>query len=273
MAINMHNSSFTYNDSRVLSADCLTETGLVRHGFSTRVGGTSEGTFSSLNLGLYTKDDFENVRSNFALFCNDVGVDPTRLAMVQQVHSTKIVVARASDCGVGLENPETLPMVDGLVTNEPGVCLATFCADCTPILMLDPVKKVIASVHSGWRGTLGQIVAEAVRVMVETCGSVAEHIVAVMGPSIKQCHFEVDEDVYLLFRERFGTTFEENVKQKGQKYYIDTDALNRKTLLSAGLLRHNIHTCPICTYCDERFFSHRRDGETGRMCAMIELKA
>ena len=272
MAISMHKDGFSYDGHRVISCDALSETGLVRHGFSTKQEGTSSGIFTSLNLGIHTSDAPEAVRQNFSLFCRDIGVDPCRAVFAKQVHSTVVLPVTKKDAGKGFLCPGDLPEADGFVTNDPGVCLATFCADCTPILLLDPVCRVIASVHSGWRGTLGKIVCEAVRLMQTRFGSESKDIIAAIGPSIKQCHFEVDEEVYLQFLGCFGEIAEENTVKKGQKYYIDTDSLNVHSLLGMGVLAQNIHVCKMCTYCEESlFFSYRREGMTGRMSGMIEL--
>lgn len=269
----MRNDGFTYEGGRVLQCDAFSKTGLVKHGFSTKKKGTSTGIYSSLNLGVHTKDHIENVEQNFSLFCKDLSIDSSHLVLSQQVHGTAIYGTGQKDCGKGLYRESDLHEIDGLVTNEPGVALATFYADCTPILFLDPVQKVIASVHSGWRGTVQKIAQRAVMKMVREYGCNSEHILVAMGPSIKQCHFEVDEDVYLEFMLHFHTMAERNTIQKNGKYYIDTDALNISSLLQMGILQEHIYTCNLCTYCNEElFFSHRRDGETGRMCAVIELQ-
>ena len=268
----MNKSGFSYDGLRVLTCDALTETGLIRHGFSTRKGGESKGKFSGLNLGRFTLDDRETILENYRLFCDDLGICPEHLVLPKQVHSKRVLAVTAQDAGKGLFRESDLPDVDALITNEPGVCLATFYADCTPILLLDPVKKVIASVHSGWRGTLQKITGEAVLCMQERYGSNPAHVLAAMGPSIKQCHFEVDEDVYLAFGEEFPELIDKCTLKKGQKFHIDTDALNVDTLQRAGLLTGHIFRCGDCTYCEsETYFSHRREGSTGRMCAVIEL--
>lgn len=269
----MNKGGFSYDGHRLISCDALSETGLVRHGFSTRKDGTSSGNFSSLNLGIHISDKQENVRQNFILFCRDVGVEPKQTVFARQVHSTLVLPVTKQDAGKGIVLPGNLPEADGVVTNEPGVCLTTFYADCTPILLLDPVCSVIAAVHSGWRGTIGKIICEAICLMQKQYGSESRNIIAATGPSIKQCHFEVDEDVYLQFVETFGEIAQKSTVSKGQKYYIDTDSLHAHLLLSMGVLAQNIHTCKSCTYCDDSlFFSHRREGITGRMAAMIELK-
>ncbi len=268
----MNKNGFSYDGHRVITCDVLTETGLVRHGFSTRKEGTSRGKFTSLNLGMHTIDEPEAVRRNFIRYCNDLGIDSARLVLPHQVHSTRILKVTAADAGKGFCRESDFKEADGLVTNERGVCLGTFYADCTPILLLDPTRRVIAAVHSGWRGTLGRIVTEAVRVMVEEYGSDSGDILAAMGPSIKQCHFEVGHDVYQLFLEKFGSLAKQHTLQRGQKFLVDTDALNIDSLCSVGVMPEHISVYPGCTFCEEeQFFSYRREGDTGRMSAVIEL--
>jgi len=269
----MNNTDFVYDEGRVLSCRAFSETGIVNHGFSTRIGGVSTDAFSSLNLGMHTADDKENVQHNFELFCRDVCIEPSHLVLSEQVHETVIFKASRQDCGKGLLVESDLSGVDGLITDEPGVALATFYADCTPILLLDPKRKVIASVHSGWRGTVGKIARKAAFMMQKEYGCKRTDILAAIGPSIKQCHFEVGEEVYLNFAAAFGSRAERVTQLKNGKYYIDTDTLNVQLLQESGVLSENISVCPLCSYCEEElFFSHRRSGgTTGRMCAAIEL--
>lgn len=261
------------NTFAILTCASFARTGLVRHGFSTRTGGISGRAFTSLNLGTHTADSKENIRVNYVRFCNGIGVDMDRLVLSHQVHSDNVRVVTAADAGRGLARMPELTDVDGLITAERGLPIATFYADCTPILLLDPVKRVIASVHSGWKGTLSRIGRKAVQKMELEFGCRAENILAATGPSIKQCHFEVSEDVYSLFVSEFGETATACTIEKNGKYYIDTDAINISELTAEGLLPEHISICPECTYCrNDLFFSHRADGgKTGRMCAAIEL--
>ncbi|MBE7022578.1 MAG: peptidoglycan editing factor PgeF [Ruminococcaceae bacterium] len=269
----MHKQEFSFDGGRVLSCSAFSATGVVRHGFSTRIGGVSTGAFFSLNLGMHTADDAEGVQHNFSLFCRDLAIDPAHLVLSEQVHETVLYKAGRSDCGKGLYKETDLNGVDGLITDEPGVALATFYADCTPILLLDPKRRVIASVHSGWRGTVQKFARKAAFFMQKEYGAKREDILVAIGPSIKACHFEVDEEVYLDFAAAFGTRAERVTRFKDGKYYVDTDALNLGLLQEAGIPRENISVCSLCSYCEEDlFFSHRRSGgNTGRMCAVIEL--
>ncbi|MBE7047971.1 MAG: peptidoglycan editing factor PgeF [Ruminococcaceae bacterium] len=268
----MHKDRFVDDGGRVLTCDTLSKTGLVKHGFSINRNGISGGIYTSLNLGVYTGDDEKNVRHNFTLFCQDLSIDPNDLVLAQQTHTTNVRVVTEADRGKGFYFHSDFSDVDGLITNERGVALASFCADCTPILLLDPIHHAVGSIHSGWRGTLGKIVQRAVLLMKKEYGTCAEDLLVAMGPSLKQCHFAVDTEVYLAFLEKFRTIALKNTVEKDGKYYIDTDALNRYSLLQVGVQESHISCCALCTYCEENmFYSYRRSGETGRMCAVIEL--
>lgn len=253
--------------------EILDRTGIVNHAFSTRIGGVSENAYSSLNLGVNSADIKANVLQNFRLFSAATDIETERMVLSNQVHDDKIKIVTKADCGKGVLKGSDITGIDALVTNEPGVALATFYADCTPILLLDTQKKVIASVHSGWRGTLLKIAQKTVSNMVEKFNCNPRDIICAIGPSIKQCHFEVGSEVYDQFLAVFGDAAVRNTRQKNGKYYINTDELNAGSLVSAGVLRENISVCPLCTFChNDLFYSHRGDGGlTGRMCAVIEL--
>lgn len=246
----------------------------VNHAFSTRIGGVSKNAYSSLNLGVNTDDEKCAVLNNFKLFAEAMCTDISKMVLSHQVHSANIRTVTKADCGKGILKDSDIKEVDGLVTCDMGVTLSTFYADCTPVLMLDTKNRVVASVHSGWRGTVSKIVQKAVFKMRDEFNSNPSDIICVTGPSIKQCHFEVGEEVFLEFKTVFGDIAEKSTARKNKKYYIDTDALNVNSLLEAGILKENIDICPLCTFCNnDIFFSHRGDGgKTGRMCASIELK-
>ncbi len=252
----------------------LDATNLVCHAFSTRIGGVSKNAYSFLNLGTTTDDEQKNVQKNFRLFSEATKIPVGCMVLSNQVHDDAIRIVTKEDCGKGILKKSDILRTDALITAEKNVALVTFYADCTPLLLLDTKKKVIASVHSGWRGTLLKIAQKTVLKMVNTFHSDPKDIVCAIGPSIKQCHFEVKRDVYDTFVLEFGDLAKQNTVQKGDKYYINTDALNKDMLLYSGIPQNNISVCPLCTYCNnDVFFSHRGDGGlTGRMCATIMLK-
>lgn len=269
------NNGFTRLDTKdgltLFRCDVFAATGIVRHAFSTRLGGVSAS--KQLNLGMHTTDDKTLVMENYRRFCNAAKVELSHLVLSEQVHSANLAIVGRNDCGMGLTRPTRLTETDGLITAEPGVALATFYADCTPILLLDPVKRVIASVHSGWRGTLARIGRQAAAKMCAHFGCCPTDILAAIGPSIQQCCFEVGEDVRDLFINEFGSGIEPLIVQKGEKFYIDTQSINAAQLQEEGLLPEHIDSIGMCTMCNTGlFFSHRGDSaSTGRMCAVIEL--
>ncbi len=247
--------------------------GSIRHGFSTRLGGVSQAPYASLNLGMSTQDKRENLKENYSRFCCEAGVEMDRLVLSHQVHGSEIKIITSQDVGKGLSAESDLGEFDGMITAERGIPLAVFYADCTPILLFDPKQKVIAAVHSGWKGTLARIGRKAVQMMRKNFGCDPADILASFGPSIKQCHFEVEGNVFVQFCENFGTRNLKNTVVSGDKFFVDTDDLNRQQLLEEGLKEENIAVCDACTFCQHNvFYSHRADGGiTGRMCAVIEL--
>lgn len=265
--------SYNTNGVHFYKNELLERTGFVNHAFSTRIGGVSKNAYSSLNLGINTDDDKSDVLNNFNIFAKAIGTDVSKMVLSHQVHSANIRVVGKKDLGKGILKESDIKEVDGLITSEKGVALVTFYADCTPLLILDTKNRVIASVHSGWRGTLSKIAQKAVIKMQNEFGSLPKDLICVTGPSIKKCHFEVGEEVFNEFKAEFKKSCEINTIFKNNKYYIDTDALNYESLVDVGVLKDNISICPICTYCNnDIFFSHRADGgKTGRMCAVIEL--
>ena len=165
--------------------------------------------------------------------------------------------------------------VDGLITNRPGVALVTQYADCTPLLFCDPVKRVIATSHSGWRGTVKQIGAVTVRKMIEEFGCRPENIIAGIGPCIGQCCYEVDDIVINAFREiPYIDIADIAIKKENGKYMLDLAAANRLILLHSGIAPENIDASDICTCCNStELHSHRASrGRRGNLAAIIELK-
>ena len=164
------------------------------HCFSTRYGGVSEGQFSTLNLGTSRGDKFENVVENYRILGSAVGFTPEEVVHTWQEHTDIILRVGKSDCGKGLFRNQP-DVCDGLITNEPGVALVCFAADCTPILFYDPVQRVVAAIHAGWRGTASGIVLKALVTMMSLYGAAPYTMRAAIGPAIGKCCFETDGDV------------------------------------------------------------------------------
>ncbi len=182
----------------------------------------------------------------------------------------------SKDKGKGLLKKSDIDDADGLITNETGIALTTFYADCVPVYFLDPVLKVIAMAHSGWRGTVKQISAKAVCKMKKDYGCDSKNILVGIGPSIKKCCFEVEYPVVEEFEKKlpFSKEFIFKDNEKIGKYKIDLQSIIEKTLVSAGILSYNIENADICTKCNpDLFFSHRNMGnERGSLAGIIALK-
>ncbi|MBS7299157.1 MAG: peptidoglycan editing factor PgeF [Eubacteriales bacterium] len=246
--------------------DAFENTGLVKHCFTTKHGGVSEGCYESLNLRMNCDDSEENIHENYRIICNELGIDVNSLVLSKQVHKTDIAGVTSADKGNGFVFENKFESADALVTNEKNVPLVTFFADCVPVFLLDTKKEVLALVHSGWRGTANGISALTVQHMIEHYGSTAEDIIAAIGPSIRKCHFEVGDEVAAEFDERF-------VDRAKEKPYVDLQGCIIEQLIGCGVKRENITDSGICTCCRcDEFYSHRTTGnERGTMAAIAML--
>jgi hypothetical protein len=246
----------------------------IRHCFSTRYGGVSEGVHSSMNLG-FRQDKRENVVKNYDIICSAIGVDSHNTYWTRQVHEDNILIATGEDRGKGLYRERIADGYDALITNELDIVLTGFSADCVLIYYYDRVKKVIGIAHSGWRGTVMGIGAKVVAKMQEVYLCNTEDIICGIAPSIGGCCFQVDEPVVTAFKEAYD--WADNVisedKQNSDRWYIDLHSANEEILVRAGISRENIENSRICTRCaPERFFSHRAMGnDRGSMAGLISL--
>ncbi len=250
----------------------LSAVSCVRHGISTRLGGVSGGIYESMNLSFTRGDEESAVRENFDRFCAAIGTDSHRAVVSAQEHHTVIRNVTKADEGKGIYLPRDYADVDGLVTDEVGITLFTQYADCVPLLFVDPVKRVVATSHAGWKGTVAAIGAVTVERMCTDYGCRREDIVAAIGPSIGKCCFEVDLPVYEAFSNL--TVFDSNCyRQRGEKFDIDLWEVNRRILLSAGVTDEHIAVTDLCTKCHpDVLWSHRVCGkERGSLAAAIAL--
>lgn len=238
------------------------------HGFTTRLGGVSEGSLSSLNIGIHRGDQWENVLKNYEILGEALNFDVKNLVLSHQTHTDIVLKVGKEHTGAGLFGPE-LPECDGLITNEPGVALAIFTADCTPILLHDPVTGAVGAVHAGWRGTAASIAGKAVEAMAREFGSNPAHIRAAIGPNIGVCCFETDADVPEALLEAFAEAAKPFIFPKGSKYYVNLKEINALALRRAGV--RNIDISLDCTVCQcHRFWSHRvTKGDRGSQGAII----
>lgn len=246
------------------------------HGFSTRLGGVSTGMWSSMNLSFTRGDEEENVRENFRRIADAIGFSPENIVTSDQTHTTNVRVIKEEDRGSGITKPRSYSDVDGMITNVPGLVLATFYADCVPLYFVDPVKHAIGLSHSGWRGTVGKIGAVTVRRMREEFGSDPADIYGAIGPSICQDCYEVSEDVIKEFSQSFEQKHWDQLfyKKENGKYQLNLWEANRIVLLESGIQQKNISMPGICTCCNPRFlFSHRASkGRRGNLAAFLGLR-
>lgn len=261
------------NGVTFLAADSFLAAGGVAHGFSTRIGGVSEGIYTSLNLGSTRGDKPDCVKENYRRFCTAIGADVHRVVMTNQIHSTIIRTATSSDVKNDLYDPEGYDC-DGLITNEPGLALTIFSADCIPVLLYDSSKKVIAAVHAGWRGTAGDIAGKAARLMQEDYGSDPEDILAAIGPGISQCCFETHADVPDAMIEILGDLAKPYIAcLENGKFKIDLKGINAALLIRAGVSPEHIEVSSDCTAClPDKYWSHRAtQGHRGSQAAILQL--
>ena len=260
-------------DVPFLSFPLLEETGIVRHGFSTRMGGVSEGIYASMNLGYRRGDEPENVAENFRRITAAMGMDADRMVFSAQTHTTNLL--RVTSADVGLPAWEVRHDIDGLLTDEEGLVLVTFYADCIPLYFVDPVHRAIALSHSGWRGTRSRMGEATVRRMAEEFGSRPEDILAAVGPGICQDCYEVGEEVAAEFREAFSWGHDVTAPGKAPgKYQLDLWEANRRILTEAGIAPEHLAVSNLCTCCNaDKLFSHRASkGKRGSLAAFLSLK-
>ena len=246
------------------------------HGFSTRLGGVSRGIYSSMNLSFTRGDEEEAVKENYRRIAQAIGFRTDDIVTSDQTHTANVRKVTEADRGKGITVPRDYQDVDGMVTNVPGLILATFYADCVPLYFADPVKRVIGLSHSGWRGTVAKIGKVTVEKMKEEYGCHPEDILAAIGPSICQDCYEVSEDVIEEFKTAFAEEYQERLyyEKKNGKYQLNLWEANRLIFLEAGIPEANISMPGICTCCNPEFlFSHRAShGKRGNLAAFLGLK-
>ena len=256
-----------------LTFPSFTKTGIVSHLFTTRMGGVSKGIFSSLNLSFTRGDEEEAVRENYRRVAAVLGCEVENFVCSDQTHTVNIRKVTRTDCGKGVVYPKDYQDIDGLVTNEPGIVLSTFYADCVPLYFVDTKKKVIGLAHSGWRGTVGRIGSKMLQLMQEEYGCKLPDILAAIGPSICRDCYEVSQDVADIFIKEFGEAVLTKGKAPG-KYQLDLWRANALVLQQAGLSGEQITVTDICTCCNPTLlFSHRASaGKRGNLGAFLMIR-
>ena len=247
----------------------------VRHGFSTRAGGVSAAPFDSLHLGSSSTATPNDVRENRCRFSAAFGFAPEALALGEQRHGSAVAVAATGKSGVDLPaGGRGYPGVDALITNTPGTLLTVLSADCVPILLALDDGSAIAAVHAGWRGTVAEVAPIAVAALCRRYGAEPQRLVAVLGPAIGGCCYEVDGPVIEAFGGADHPSMRPSRPGRPGHVMLDLRAANAVQLREAGLASERIEVLgDYCTSCrGDLFYSHRRDGEpTGRFAGGIAL--
>ncbi len=232
------------------------------HAVLTRLGGVSLPPFASLTRSQVVGDDAAAVATNYERVCGALGIRRSQMAICYQVHSADVFVVAASDGG------QVVGRGDAMVTDQPGVYLSMRFADCTPLLLHDPVRRAVGIAHAGWRGTLKNVAGAVVRAMVERLGCRSGDITAVVGPAIGPCCYQVGSEVIRAAEAARGDAAD-LLHHRGERAYFDLWETNRRQFVEAGV--GHVAVAGLCTACrTDRFFSHRAEqGRSGRFAALI----
>ena len=266
------------NESRgveYLTFPSLEKTGIVSHLFSTRIGGASDGIYASMNLSYARGDRKEAVDENFRRIAEIMGRGIQDFVLSDQTHTTNVRKATEEDRGKGIVYQKDYCGVDGLITNEKHIVLATFYADCVPLFLVDKKHRAIGLSHSGWKGTAGRMGEHTLLAMREAYGTNPEDVEIGIGPSICKDCYEVGEDV----AEAFAAGFPDKVRKEilfakgGGKYHLDLWKANEYIFRMAGVPTEQISVTDICTCCNPNYlFSHRASqGKRGNLGAFLCL--
>lgn len=273
MDIKSKNMMLNNSDSvPYLTYNSLSEIKFINHAFTTRLGGVSKGEFTSMNMAFNRGDSDESVTENYKRFCKSAGFEYESLVASAQDHNTFVRAVTSADKGVGIYRPKDIQSVDALITNEKGVTLVTYYADCTPLFFVDTNNKAIGLAHAGWRGTVGRIGERVVKKMGEMYETDPADIVAAIGPAISVCCYEVDKPCAENFLALDDLDTDKFVFPKSSgKFMIDLFETNRQILVKSGVKPENITVSDLCTNCNsELLWSHRATkGHRGTMSAFM----
>ncbi|MDR1627313.1 MAG: peptidoglycan editing factor PgeF [Oscillospiraceae bacterium] len=252
----------------------LEEYKFIRHAFSTRLGGISKNEYKSMNLRMKCNDQYENIIENYKLFCKATNIDFNSLTFTSQTHSNNVRLITLKDVGVGIHKPQDMDNVDALITNEKGITLVTFHADCIPIFVVDPVNRAIGLAHSGWRGTSSKITENLLKIMKIKYSSLPENLICCIGPGIGKSCFETDLQVIEELKKSNISYQNKYIQEKpNNRFLVDLPGLNKQILLDSGVNGSNISVSDLCTKCsNDLLFSYRQTGDKrGTMAAMLRL--
>lgn len=264
------------NNVAYLTYKSLDEMDWLMNAFSTRVGGVSEGIYSDMNLSFTVGDEPKTVLENFKIFGKAINVDVNDMVYSHQTHTANVMRVGFEHRGMGILKSRDFQDIDGIMTNERGICLVTSYADCVPLYFVDPVNKAIALSHSGWRGTVANICKNTVEKMGEEFGSKPSDIIACIGPSICVDCYEVSRDVADQFALNYDAFQIKDIvyPKANDKFQLDLHMANYYNMINCGIRRENISMPDICTSCNATWMhSHRKSGgKRGGLCAFLMIK-
>ncbi|MGL4589013.1 MAG: peptidoglycan editing factor PgeF [Mycoplasmatales bacterium] len=239
--------------------------------FTTRKGGVSTAEFASNNLAFQVGDKYEDVLANREAIAKTIGTPLENFVFAKQNHTSNIVKITSKEKGLGTTSFESgIVNCDAMYTFEPNIVLAAFYADCTPVYVYCPNTKLIGVIHAGWQGTVSAITYKFIEKICSENGVIASDLKLIIGPAISKECFEVEQEVIDSVKNlkmiNSATTF---TKINERKYILDVKKLNELQALAAGVKAENILVSNHCTYSEDLFFSYRREGQTGRMLALI----
>lgn len=256
----------------ILKFKALDNINYINHSVSTRYGGvSSQNGLDTLNMGTFTSDNFDNVKTNYKLFCNAAGYNEKRVVLGYQTHSLNVRHVTETDCGKGVFKDRDYTDVDALITDCKNIPLVIHTADCVPVSLIDTQNKAIGCAHCGWRGTIGRLAEITLNAMQKKFATKPENIISLIGPCICQNCYEVSKDLFTSFEQEFGSS--SNLMQSGDSYYIDLAGMNKSLLIEHGVKESNIYVSDICTCCNtDLLYSHRGQGpERGIFSTFLEI--
>ena len=256
----------------------LNEYPWLMNAFSTRKGGVSKGQYAEMNLSFTVGDDPETVKENFRIFGDAIGIKREQMVYAAQTHTNNVMRVDPSCKGMGVLHDRNFDNIDGLVTDDPGVCLVGSYADCVPLYFVDPVRRCIGLSHSGWRGTVTKIGRNTIELMRKEFGTDPDNLICCIGPCIgKEC-YEVSADVVEEFKKAYTSAQCDRiympVEGKEGKYLLDLPMANYLLFEECGVRQENIILPDLCTSCNkELLHSHRASGgKRGGMCAFLMIR-
>ena len=273
-----HSKTMTLNNADsvpYLTYNSLSEIKFINHAFTTRLGGVSEGEFTSMNTAFNRNDDSNRVTENYKRICGSAGFEFESLVASAQDHHTYVRAVTSKEKGIGIYRPRDLESVDALITNEPGVTLVTYYADCTPLFFVDVKNRAIGLAHAGWRGTVGRIGEKVIEKMTALYGTDPKNVTCAVGPAISVCCYEVDEPCAANFLALTDLDTDKFVFEKGGgKYMLNLLEANKQILMAAGVQEKNITLSDLCTNCNSGLlWSHRATkGHRGTMSALLCIR-